>query len=247
MKINFYEILKFLRYIFIVKIYIYSVGWVGLGTGPGVISSKQREVSWIGTFTKWAHWKWPVTTRLGNTNAFILLFLSLSCSFHSSGVSQILNLSVFILLLIYIYICIILMHIQVYVSVYKLAVYKAPRFWVPLQAALRCYGYGRRGWLVSSIVCYSTTPSSSSSSLRSSSSLMIRYFSCRSVMVLVVLGLSLLLLPLLLPPLPPPPLLLLIVPVLIMLVLLLLAVSPSQDPNLALSSVWYIDDVPTCT
>lgn len=68
-------------------------------------------------------------------------------------------------------------------------------------------------------------------------SLMVRYFNARVVAIMVALTLSLLLLPLVLPPLPPPPVMILFIPVLIMALLVLLAFSPSQVPNLDVSSV----------
>ncbi|KAI7980680.1 hypothetical protein LOK49_Contig120G00002 [Camellia lanceoleosa] len=62
-------------------------------------------------------------------------------------------------------------------------------------------------------------------------------FSLRSLMVMAVLTVSLLVLPVVLPPLPPPPLMLLLIPVFIMAVLILLAFTPSQVPNVAITSV----------
>ncbi|PSS34977.1 Biotin synthase [Actinidia chinensis var. chinensis] len=81
---------------------------------------------------------------------------------------------------------------------------------------------------------FDTTKAFSSLSARR---LMCKYFSLRSALVMVVLTVSLLVLPLVLPPLPPPPVELFLVPILIMAVLILLACSPSNIPNVAVTSI----------
>ncbi|KAK4345985.1 hypothetical protein RND71_036161 [Anisodus tanguticus] len=71
-----------------------------------------------------------------------------------------------------------------------------------------------------------------------STNLMLKNLSSSKVIfVMVFLTISLLVLPLVLPPLPPPPLMLLFVPVLLMVLLVFLAFTPSQLPNVPITSM----------
>ncbi|CAF2298737.1 hypothetical protein BRARA_D02512 [Brassica rapa] len=64
------------------------------------------------------------------------------------------------------------------------------------------------------------------------------FITARSIAVLLFVSLSLLILPPFLPPLPPPPATFLLLPLILMILLIFLAFSPSNEPSLAVESLY---------